>query len=234
MRCYKVTFFKRLFCPLLLLIWFLMLIHEVFSPPSVVEPSQVEASNENITSQTESNPLSFYWCWRQYCTSSYEFSFRFFSEWCCSFATCHYIPHAGLWWSTRQCQTLGFLKEFHCNLLFGTPLPIGVSYHLLHFLCQFKLCSSTFFASCFNWLWTQLFFHQAVKFPHCLCAMDDEIHVFERVNTWTLVPLPSGRHTIESKWVYHIKYKPDGIVDRYKVHLVAKVCSQQEDIDYSS
>jgi histone deacetylase 1/2 len=36
-----------------------------------------------------------------------------------------------------------------------------------------------------------------------------------------------------SRWVYRIKHRVDGSIDRYKARLVARGFTQQEDIDYS-
>ena len=44
--------------------------------------------------------------------------------------------------------------------------------------------------------------------------------------------LPSGKIFIESKWIYKIKYKSDGTIERYKTHLIAKGYIQIEIIDY--
>ena len=38
-----------------------------------------------------------------------------------------------------------------------------------------------------------------------------------------MVPLPSGKRTIGSPWVYKIKIKSDGSIKRYKACLVAKI-----------
>lgn len=63
--------------------------------------------------------------------------------------------------------------------------------------------------------------------------MDEEIVAIERTNTWSLVLFPSGNHFIGCKWVYKVKYKADGIVDRYKARIVAKGYNQLEGIDFT-
>ena len=62
--------------------------------------------------------------------------------------------------------------------------------------------------------------------------MDAEHQVLIRNNTWHLVPPTKGKNTIDCKWVYKVKRKADGSVDRYKTHLVAKGFNQRYGIDY--
>jgi len=52
--------------------------------------------------------------------------------------------------------------------------------------------------------------------------MDAEIKALEPNNTWTLTSLPPGKKPIGCKWVYRVKYKSDGSVERYKARLIAK------------
>jgi hypothetical protein len=62
--------------------------------------------------------------------------------------------------------------------------------------------------------------------------MHHKITVLQATGTWSLVPLPSHKQPIGCKWVYKIKLKVDGTVERYKARLVAKGYSQVEGVDY--
>jgi histone deacetylase 1/2 len=63
-------------------------------------------------------------------------------------------------------------------------------------------------------------------------TMDDEFSALQRNKTWRLVPPGKGRNVIDSKWVFKIKRKADGTIDRYKARLVAKGYKQRYGIDY--
>ncbi|XP_071680966.1 uncharacterized protein [Lolium perenne] len=63
-------------------------------------------------------------------------------------------------------------------------------------------------------------------------AMDDEYKALVDNKTWHLVPHKQGINLIDCKWVYRIKKKADGTIDRYKARLVAKGFKQKYGIDY--
>jgi hypothetical protein len=76
--------------------------------------------------------------------------------------------------------------------------------------------------------------HAALADPHWKAAMDSEYSGLMRNNTWNLVPPVAGRNLLDCKWVYKIKRKADGSVDRYKARLVAKGFKQRYGIDYDA
>ncbi|XP_031488880.1 uncharacterized mitochondrial protein AtMg00820-like [Nymphaea colorata] len=63
--------------------------------------------------------------------------------------------------------------------------------------------------------------------------MEEEIKVLEKNYTWDLVPLPDEKKLVGCKWIYKIKFKSNGEVERYKAHLVAKGFTETEGIDYN-
>ncbi|GKD83873.1 retrovirus-related pol polyprotein from transposon TNT 1-94 [Tanacetum coccineum] len=73
---------------------------------------------------------------------------------------------------------------------------------------------------------------KALKHPGWVDAMQDELNKFARNKVWTLVPTPSGKTIIGSKWVFINKRDETGIVIKNKARLVAQGYNQQEGIDY--
>lgn len=62
--------------------------------------------------------------------------------------------------------------------------------------------------------------------------MDAEFSALQQNKTWHMVHPRPGLHIIDCKWVFKIKRKADGSVDRYEARLVAKGFRQREGIDY--
>lgn len=75
-------------------------------------------------------------------------------------------------------------------------------------------------------------FKEAATDKNWIEAMKQEVRALEDNQTWEVVPLPPRKQTVGSKWVYKIKYKANGEVDRFKARLVAKGYTQQEGLDY--
>ncbi|GJY69651.1 phospho-2-dehydro-3-deoxyheptonate aldolase 1, chloroplastic-like protein [Tanacetum coccineum] len=63
-------------------------------------------------------------------------------------------------------------------------------------------------------------------------AMNSEMEALNRNKTWIITDLPKNRKAIGSKWIFKVKYKSTGEVERFKARLVAKGFSQKEGVDY--
>lgn len=63
--------------------------------------------------------------------------------------------------------------------------------------------------------------------------MNIEMDALKKNRTWELVTLPKRNKLVGWKWVYTIKHKFDGSIERYKVRLVVKGFMQTYRIDYS-
>ncbi|XP_035548642.1 uncharacterized mitochondrial protein AtMg00820-like [Juglans regia] len=76
-------------------------------------------------------------------------------------------------------------------------------------------------------------YKQAIKDPGWCKTIEDELEILENNHTWTLTDLPKGNEAIDCKYVYKVKFKSDGTVERLKARLVAKGYTQKEEIDYT-
>ncbi|VVA40538.1 PREDICTED: Retrovirus-related Pol poly from transposon, partial [Prunus dulcis] len=62
---------------------------------------------------------------------------------------------------------------------------------------------------------------EALEDPKWKEAMNEEMRALQKNVTWELVPLSHGKKTVVCMWIYTVKLKADGSVERYKVRLVA-------------
>ncbi|WMV14947.1 hypothetical protein MTR67_008332 [Solanum verrucosum] len=75
-------------------------------------------------------------------------------------------------------------------------------------------------------------YHEAVQDDRWVFAMKQEIAALEENGTWDIADLPPGKNDVGCKWVFKIKHKADGQIERFKARLVAKEFSQNEGFDY--
>lgn len=63
-------------------------------------------------------------------------------------------------------------------------------------------------------------------------AMNDEYASLMQNGTWELVKLPNNRKVIDNRWVFKLKLKPTGEIERHKARLVIRGFTQQFGVDY--
>jgi len=77
-----------------------------------------------------------------------------------------------------------------------------------------------------------LVFNDANSHEEWHSAMREEIQASRANRTWSLVSFHPLVNVVGSQWVYMIKYRSNGSIERYKTCLVARGFTQQEGIDY--
>lgn len=124
--------------------------------------------------------------------------------------------------STRTSKPPSHLYDFicstthWCNLVQFSSLPI---------------CHQSLLASQSQWNEPQSY-KQAAQDPLWVKAMDLELQALQTNHTLDLVSLPPGKKTIGRKWVYKIKLRANGSLERYKACFVAKGYTQEYRVDF--
>ncbi|GJS22727.1 retrovirus-related pol polyprotein from transposon TNT 1-94 [Tanacetum coccineum] len=75
-------------------------------------------------------------------------------------------------------------------------------------------------------------YKQALEHSCWIEAMQEELHEFERLDVWVLVPSPDNILIIPLKWIFKIKLDEYGDVLKNKARLVAKGYRQEAGIDF--
>ncbi|KAL4021159.1 hypothetical protein IC575_019950 [Cucumis melo] len=75
--------------------------------------------------------------------------------------------------------------------------------------------------------------YTALECPEWKNVVMKEMKTLEKNRTWEICALPKGHKTVGCKWVFSLKYKADGTLDRHKARLVAKGFTQTYGVDYS-
>ncbi|WJX20513.1 hypothetical protein P8452_10060 [Trifolium repens] len=138
---------------------------------------------------------------------------------------------------TRTRNPPGYLTDYVCSLnssqAFSSTHTPGNPYPLCNFLSSHNF-SPTYrsFLSKIAIESEPKSYTEAKNFPEWRNAMQSEIDALCENRTWSLVSLPPGKKPIGCRWVFKIKRKSDGSIERYKARLVAKGYTQVEGVDY--
>jgi histone deacetylase 1/2 len=73
---------------------------------------------------------------------------------------------------------------------------------------------------------------EALADPNWRHAMEEEYRALLANQTWDLVPRPSGCNVVTDKWIWTIKRRADGTLERYKARWVLRGFTQRPGVDY--
>ena len=73
---------------------------------------------------------------------------------------------------------------------------------------------------------------EALADPRWKAAMNEEMKSLQKNETWELVECPPRKKPVGCRWIYTVKYKANGSIERFKARLVAKEYTQTYGIDY--
>ncbi|GJV89059.1 ribonuclease H-like domain-containing protein [Tanacetum coccineum] len=99
----------------------------------------------------------------------------------------------------------------------------SVRYGLEKYVCYANLSKANYcFSTTLNKSTEPKTFHETSQNPKWIEAINLEMEALFRNNTYELADLFPRRKAIGCKWIWKIKYKSSGEIDRYKARLVAK------------
>lgn len=135
------------------------------------------------------------------------------------------IPSPLLRRTARIIKPPGWLQDFACSVSTSTSntAPSNAMNPLLQH-SNFNHLHPTYVASLCNVLSLKEphTYTQASQDPRWVDAMNQEIAALEVNDTWEITDLPHDKKAISSKWVYKIKFKPEGTVERFKARFVVR------------
>ncbi|CAM8888782.1 unnamed protein product [Rhodiola kirilowii] len=131
--------------------------------------------------------------------------------------------------SSRHHAPPVWAKDYVCNTITKMTSP-----HMIENFISYSKCSKQHqhFVMQMSAIKEPSSYNQAHTDPNWVEAMDKEIKALEANNTWILTELPAGKTLVDCKWVYKLKFKSDGTLERYKARLVARGFTQVEGLDY--
>ncbi|KAL6328799.1 hypothetical protein AAG906_003816 [Vitis piasezkii] len=132
---------------------------------------------------------------------------------------------------TRSRRAPSYLQDYHCS---STSFALQSTCHPLSQVLDYHKLSTphTSLVNAISSNFEPITYAEVAVIPEWQTAMSDELRALKENSTWSLTTLPRGKHTVGCKWVYRIKYRADGTIERYKARLVAKGYTQQEGVDY--
>ena len=129
-----------------------------------------------------------------------------------------------------------YLHDYHCSLINSVEhIDTHSTTHPIQKYLSYDNLSSSYkaFVLSVSVIKEPTSFTQASLIPEWQQAMCSELKALEDNNTWSITSLPNDKLAVGCKWVYKVKYKADGSLERYKARLVAKGYTQREGVDFT-
>jgi hypothetical protein len=135
--------------------------------------------------------------------------------------------------STRETHLPSHLSDYICNLPAASNQ--SSSSGILYPISQYHSCANLSvnhrkFALSLTADDEPVSYQQASQHDCWVKAMNAELEALKQNKTWIFVDAPPHVKPIGSIWVYKVKHKADGTIERYKARLVAKGYNQIEGI----
>jgi len=134
--------------------------------------------------------------------------------------------------SVREHKTPSYPSEYICSSVLSqhsSSLPSCCPNTVSSICCNVSLTHDATLSSNASKLLHHLYiysepasYEEAATKPEWQEAMQKEFDALQANNTWILTPLPAGKKPISCKWVYKLKYKVDGTLERCKARLVIR------------
>ncbi|XP_057734746.1 uncharacterized protein LOC130950242 [Arachis stenosperma] len=127
--------------------------------------------------------------------------------------------------STRIRSRPSYLQDYQClNITFnlGHSTQSQCKYPLSNFLSYDKFSPShRAFSIALSTNTEPKHYEEVVSQPCWKKAIQSELDSLNESKTWKLTTLPVGKKAIGCRWVFKVKYNPDGSIERHKARLVA-------------
>ncbi|CAM8991331.1 unnamed protein product [Rhodiola kirilowii] len=145
--------------------------------------------------------------------------------------------------SNRPSKPPTHLRDYVCHTIQCKPPPFaqmpisspssGTRYPIVNFVnCDKFSASHVQFLAAITTSVEPTTYNEAVRYPEWQAAMSNELAALNKNGTWSLETLPPNKTSIGCKWVFRIKYKSDGSIERHKARLVALGNRQVEGIHF--
>nr|XP_009760373.1 PREDICTED: uncharacterized protein LOC104212719 [Nicotiana sylvestris] len=144
--------------------------------------------------------------------------------------------HTALRRSFREHKAPAYLVDYVCRVVHLTDVSTFcfISLVLTQHLSFATLSPSIQkLLSILPWVHEPNSYSEATSHPDWQEAMGKEIDALLANETWEVIPLLVGRKSILCKWLYKVKLKSDGSVERLKARLVIRGDTQCEGIDFT-